>query len=73
MCTAIAALIPSAQGRCQLGTSPTLAEVHLATVGGAVRSDQFIVDHVVHGNLDPGGDCNRVPQHAVLRGFSHPP
>ena len=64
MCTAIAALIPPAQERCQLGPSPTLAEVHLATVWGAVRGDQLIVDHVVHGNLDPGEDCNRAPQQA---------
>ena len=72
MCTAIAALIPLAQGRCQLGTSPTLAEAHLATVGGAVRSDRYLVDHVVEGDLNPGGDCSRAPQPAVLRCRSHP-
>ena len=73
ICAIIAALIPSAQEAVQLGTSPTLAEAHLATVGGAVRSDRYIVDHVVKGDLNPGGDCNRAPQHAVLRGRSHPP
>ena len=72
VCAIIAALIPSAQEAVQLGTSPTLAEAHLATVGGAVRSERYLVDHVVEGDLHPGGDCDRVPQSAGLRCRTHP-